>query len=298
MGKLYQIKRMPTRAWKALLYRISPLMSDIFYVKCLFRVRLGYPLNLKRPKTFNEKMQWLKIYGHKPIYTIMADKYKVKKYVTDIIGEKYIVPCLGVWDDANDIDFEKLPDKFVLKCNFNSGQGMCICKDKSKIDIDKIRKDLNREMKRGYYYHGRDKQYRDIEKKIIADTFLDDHRPGELQDYKFWCFNGEPTYMYITNKNPESVFENYYDMDFNPVDIYHNSPRAIPEYSRPQEFEEMKRLARILSKGLPFVRIDFFDVDHHIYFGEFTFFDFGGFIPFRNYEMDLKLGELIQLPVD
>ena len=273
------------------------MLPDKVYLEILCKRRLGYWINLKTPKTFNEKLQWLKLYNHKPQYVIMADKYLVKQYVKNIVGDYYVVPCLGVWDDANDIDFSKLPDKFVLKCNHNSGGGMCICKDKNTLNQDECRKALNEAKKLGYYYQGRDKQYRDINIKIIADTFLDDHREGELQDYKFWCFDGVPTFMYMTNKG-QHIYENFYDMSFNPIEIQHGSPRMIPEYTKPAEFDEMKEIATKLSQGLPFVRVDFFDIDGHVYFGEFTFFDWGGLKAFNSYEMDLELGRYIHLPIE
>lgn len=251
-------------------------------------------LNWDNPQTFNEKLQWLKLYAHKSIYVTMADKYAVKKFVSDRIGEEYVVPLYGVWDNAKNIDFEALPNQFVLKCNHNSGQGRCVCSDKSKIDQEQVRKDIQEGLNSNYYLPGRDKQYRDIPKKIIAEKFLDDHTGTELRDYKFWCFNGEPVFMYCTNKG-KSIYENFYDMDFNPVPINHGFPRLQPELGKPQEFELMKDLAKKLSKDIPFVRVDFFDIDHHVYFSEFTFFDWGGFKPFQD-GWDEKLGELITLP--
>jgi hypothetical protein len=224
----------------------------------------------------------------------MADKYAVKQYVANLIGEEFVVPCLGVWDSVDEIEFEKLPKQFVLKCTHDSG-GNVICKDKSQLDIVLTKKRLTDSLSKDYYLPGRDKQYRDIPKKILADKFLDDHTGNELRDYKFWCFNGVPTYMYCTNKG-KNVYENFFDMDFNPVSIDHGFPRLEPEPERPEEFELMKELASKLSKNLPFVRVDFFDVNHRVYFGEFTFFDWGGFKPFNN-GWDEKLGELIILPV-
>ena len=275
----------------------SRILPDKIYLKLVCRQYLGYWINLKDPKTFNEKLQWLKLYGHKEKYVTMADKYLVKQYVANIIGDYYVVPCLGVWDNAKDIDFDQLPDKFVLKCNHNSGRGMCICKDKSKLDVSHVRSELDKYIHQGYFFDGRDKQYRDINRKIIADQFLDDHRSGELQDYKFWCFDGEPKFMYMTNKG-KYIYENFYDMDFNPVAIEHGSPRMTPEYNKPNEFDEMKELAAILSKGMPFVRVDFFDIEGHVYFGEFTFFDWGGLKAFKSYDMDLELGQYIHLPIE
>lgn len=270
------------------------IKDDKRYLSIVFRIKNHRKLNWDNPKSFNEKLQWLKLYNHKPVYVTMADKYAVKKYVADIIGEEYVVPCLGVWESADEIDFDALPNQFALKCTHNSGLGRCICKDKSQLDIEKVRKEIAMGLKQNYYLPGRDKQYRDIPRKIIADQFLDDHTGSELRDYKWWCFNGEPKYMYCTNKG-DDIYENFFDMGFNPIDINHGYERMKPEPEKPEEFELMKSLAAKLSQNIPFVRIDFFDVNHHVYFGEFTFFDWGGLEPFRN-GWDEKLGELIELP--
>ena len=213
--------------------------------------------------------------------------------MANIIGDEYVVPCLGVWQSVDEIDFDNLPNQFVLKCTHDSG-GNVICKDKLSLDIELAKKKLSESLNRYYYLPGRDKQYRDIPKKIIADKYLDDGKGNELRDYKFWCFNGVPTYMYYTNKG-ENVYENFYDMDYNPININHGFSRLQPEMEKPEEFELMKSLAEKLSKGIPFVRVDFFDVNHHVYFGEFTFFDWGGLRPFKD-DWDIKLGELIKLP--
>lgn len=271
------------------------IVNDKFYLSFLYRIRFHKKINWKHPRTFNEKLQWLKLYAHRPEYALMADKYAVKKIVADKIGDQYVVPCLGVWNNADEIDIDSLPEQFVLKCNHNSG-GIEICRDKSTFDFAVAKKRLNACLRKGYYLQGRDKQYRDIQRKVLADTFLDDGREGELQDYKFWCFDGVPTFMYCTNKG-KNIYENFYDMDFNPVPINHGFPRVQPELQKPQEFELMKELSKKLSQGIPFVRIDFFDVNHHVYFGEFTFFDWGGWRPFHD-GWDEKLGELIKLTIE
>jgi len=273
---------------------VGKYFDDETYLKAMLRFYTGEKLDLKDPKTFNQKLQWLKLYAHRPEYVTMADKYAVKKYVANLIGEEYVVPCLGVWESANDIDFDKLPNQFVLKCTHNSGNGRCICKDKSKLDLEKVRRNIAKGLEEDYFLPGRDKQYRDIPKKIIADKYLDDGTGTELRDYKWWCFDGKPTYMYYTNKG-ESVYENFFDMNYNPVPIDHGFERLQPEMEKPAEFELMKELAAKLSKGIPFVRIDFFDVNHHVYFAEFTFFDWGGFRPFGG-NWGYELGKLIKLP--
>ena len=280
---------------QGVLKKISPLIKDdATYVKLRYFFCTHKRLHLDNPVTFNGKLQWLKLYGHRPQYTLLADKYAVKGIVAEMIGEQYVVPCLAVWDSPEQIDVANLPQQFVIKANFNSSGNKGVCKNKSNFDILSLRKQIENQYIGGYFWAGRDKQYRDIEKKVFAEKFLDDGRKGELQDYKFWCFNGEPKYMYMTNKGRD-IYENFYDMDFNPVMIDHGYPRQTPEYEKPAEFEEMKTLAAKLSQGIPFVRVDFFDVAGQIYFGEFTFFDWGGFQPFGG-DWDEKLGKLIVLP--
>ena len=288
------IKKALIRIYKAFEYAFQQgIKDDKRYLSIRYRMSFHKKMNWDNPQTFNEKMQWLKLYAHKPIYATMADKYAVKQFVANIIGDEYVVPCLGVWQSVDEIDFDVLPNQFVLKCTHDSG-GNVICKDKSSLDVELAKKKLSDSLKKDYYLPGRDKQYRDIPKKIIADKFLNDGKGSELRDYKFWCFNGVPTYMYYTNKG-EHIYENFYDMDYNPININHGFSRLQPEMEKPEEFELMKSLAEKLSKDIPFVRVDFFDVNHHVYFGEFTFFDWGGLRPFED-DWDIKLGELIKLP--
>lgn len=273
---------------------ISKYLSDKQYVRLMFLVRVGYWPNLKTPKTFNEKQNWLKLHDHNPLYTMMADKYAVKKYVADLIGEEHVVPCYGVWENADEINFSALPNQFVLKCTHNSGGGMCICRDKSKLDMNETRRKLNEGLKSDFYSISRVWPYKDIPRRILADKFLDDHMGKELRDYKFWCFNGVPRVMYCTNKGKQ-IYENFYDMDFRPLDISHGFIHQVPEFDRPAAFEEMKELASKLSTGIPFVRIDFFYVDGIVYFGEFTFYDWGGFKAFEKKQTDIELGSYIDL---
>lgn len=271
------------------------LWTDKFCVRMLFFIHFGKRLNLTNPRTFNEKLNWLKLYNHDNKYTKLADKYEVKKYVASTVGENYVVKNYGVWNSFDEIEFDKLPNEFVLKATHDSG-GVIICYDKSDFDADVTRKKLNKIIKRNFYYISWEWPYKNINARIIADEYLYDGRKGELQDYKFWCFNGKPLYMYITNKG-KRIFENFYDMNFSPVDINHGFPRFEPEYNKPACFDEMKELAVKLSKDIPFVRVDFFEINNKVYFGEFTFFDWGGEQPFSDEGMDIELGKLITLPV-
>lgn len=186
-----------------------------------------------------------------------------------------------------------LPNTFVLKTT-NDSSGTILCKDKSKLDMDYCKERLNRSLNLNYYYSFREWPYKNVKPRILADQLLDDNTGDVLRDYKFWCFDGKPTYMYLTVKN-EDIYENFYDMDFNAVDINHRFKRAVPEFEKPECFGEMKELAARLSKGIPFVRVDFFQVNGKVYFGEFTFYDWGGMRRFKTKEQDLELGKLLNI---
>lgn len=274
--------------------KTARLWPDKLYLEIVYYVKFGKSLDLKNPKSFNEKMNWLKLYDRNPLYVKLADKYEVKNYVREKIGDKYVVPCYGVWTRFEDIDFDKLPNSFVLKATHDSG-GAYICKDKAPLDKEKAKKKMEYALKNNFFYVSREWPYKEIPHRIIADKFLDDGREGELQDYKFWCFNGKPSVFYMTNKG-EKIYENFYDMDFKPMHISHGFPRKSPEYNKPSLFEQMKSLASILSQDIPFVRVDFFVVDNNIYFGEFTFYDWAGLRPFENDNTDIQLGNLLKLP--
>lgn len=274
-------------------YKFSKVFSDEHALKKIFKLHFGYELDLDNPHTFNEKLNWLKLHNHKSEYTIMADKYAVKKYIANIIGDEYIVPCYGAWERYEDIDFDRLPNQFALKTNHDSS-GATICKDKKAIDHKRLKTHFNKLLRRNYFYHLREWPYKNIKPLILAEELLVDNTSDRLRDYKFWCFNGIPTYMYCTIKGGD-VFENFYDMDFNPVNISHGFKRHSPEFCRPVHFNKMRELATKLSKDIPFVRIDFYEVGDRLYFGEFTFYDWGGMKPFKDKEQDIELGKLINL---
>lgn len=293
MNKLTMFFKNPKLLLFSLMAKTSHLWPDKLYVRLLYWIHVGGGINYSKPATFNQKMNWSKIYDRNPLYTELADKYKVKQYVKDRLGEKAVVPCYGVWKCFDNIDFANLPARFVLKCTHDSS-GAIICRDKGTFDYDGAKKRVNRSLATNYYWTLREWPYKNIPHRIIADEFLDDGSGHELQDYKFWCFNGEPRVMYITNKG-KHVYENFYDMDFRPLDINHGFERRQPEYLRPAGFELMKEYAAKLSEGMPFVRIDFFEVNGHVYFGEFTFYDWAGLKPFKTLEWDKEIGRWIKL---
>lgn len=276
-------------------YGFLKWMGDKMYLRLMSHFVFGKPFNLDEPRTFNEKLNWLKLNDRNPLYTSMADKYAVKEIVSQMGLEGLkTAKCYGVWNDFDEIDFDSLPEQFVLKATHDSS-GVTICRNKEKFDKDKARKKFKRFLSLNNYWGHREWIYKDIPPRIIAEEYLDNGTKHELTDYKFWCFNGEPQIMYITNKGAE-IYENFYDMDFNVIHIGHGFPRRSPEYERPTEFLRMKEYARKLAKGIPFVRIDFFNINGDVYFGEYTFYDWAGMRPFTPKDLDYKLGEWLHLP--
>lgn len=261
-------------------------------------MKFGKKLNLKNPKTFNEKIQWLKLHDRKDIYTKMVDKCEVKEYVASIIGEEYIIPTLAVYDKFDDISFNKLPKRFVIKCTHDSG-GIIIVKDKNKLDIKNARKTINESLKRKYYYHGREWPYKNVKPRIIIEKYMEDKKDGELRDYKMFCFNGHFEFMFIaTNRygDGETYFD-FFNRNFEHLPFANGHPNAPTLPHRPRNFDKMIELAEKLSNGVPQVRIDFYDVNGKIYFGEITFSHWSGMMPFEPEEWDRKLGDLIDLKI-
>ena len=293
MQKLSIYLKNPRRAINGLILSTAKFWPDKLYISTLYKLHFRRRLNWENPISFCEKLNWLKMNNRNPQYSIMADKFAVKQYVTNIIGSEFVVENYLVADNWDKIDFDKLPEQFVIKCTHDSG-GAFVCRNKSTFDFNHVRYVVEKNLKTNYFYHLREWPYKNIVPRIIVDKYLDDHTGEELRDYKWWCFNGEPKYMYCTIKG-KNIYENFYDMDFKPVNICHGYPRHKPEFEKPSQFALMKNLAMKLSQGIPFVRVDFFQVEEHVYFGEFTFYDWGGIRPFRDFEVDIRLGQLIDI---
>lgn len=272
-------------------------MDDESYLKRKYKACMGKELNLDSPKTFNEKLQWLKLYDRKPEYTTMVDKYAVKKYVADIIGEEYIIPTLGVWNHFDEIDFDKLPNQFVLKCTHDSG-GIVICKDKNKLDLKSAKKKIEKCLKRNYYWSSREWPYKDVKPRIIAEAYMEDSKYGSLTDYKFFCFNGKMKCLYISiGSHTTKQKLQFFDKKFNVLPIKRRDYLdfdKIPE--KPFHLDDMIVLAEKLSRDIPHTRVDFYYIHNRIYFGEITFFTGSGFIPFTDEKWDFKMGSCINLP--
>lgn len=253
--------------------------------------------NLRNPKTFSEKIQWLKLYDRKHIYSTMVDKYEAKKYVASIIGEEYIIPTIGVWGNPDDIDFDTLPDRFVLKCNHNSGKGMCICKNKAELDLNNVRKELCEGLKENYYLKCREWPYKDVKRRVIAEQYMEDCNNTDLKDYKFFCFNGEPLYCQVIADRNTTMTIDFYDSEWNHQPFH--EPKSYPfsktGHTEPVNYKRMLELAAVLSQGFRFLRVDFYEINNKIYFGELTFYPTSGLGGFNPEKYDALFGDLIKL---
>lgn len=275
-------------------------MPDAEYLKRIFRYRMGYDLDLDKPKTFNEKLQWLKLYDRRPEYTTMVDKYEVKAYVSDRIGEQYIIPTLGVWNHFDEIDFDELPDRFVLKCTHDSG-GLSICKDKVNWNKAAAKEKLEKSLKRNYYYAGREWPYKNVTPRIIAEQYMQDEGVSgntDLTDYKFYCFNSNvDCVMVCYDRGTGDTKFYFFDPEWKLKRINKRGKEAPSDFSLPKPvcIDEMFEIAAKLSKNIPFVRVDLYQSNNQVYFGEMTFYPQSGWDPNYLPETDLYFGSLIDL---
>lgn len=272
-------------------------LPDKTYLKFLFRVRNGKKLDLKSPKTFCEKMNWLKINEKQESYTKLVDKVLVRDYIDKKIGEGHTFPLLGVWDRFEDIDFDQLPDEFVLKCNHDSGS-VKIIKDKSSLtskDYEEMKKKYASALKDNPFFAGREYPYKNVKAKILAEKLMTMEDGSGINDYKFFCFDGKPEILFVATDRQTDVKFDFYDMDFQHLDIINIHPQSGKTIEKPACFEEMKEIAGKLSAGMKFVRIDLYEIDGTVFFGEFTFFHAGGFWPLTPEEWETKLGDLIKI---
>ncbi len=277
--------------------KIFKFLPDKLYLKIIFRLRVGMKLNLKNPKTFNEKIQWLKINDRNDSYTNLVDKIKVKSIVEKIIGKEYVIPTLGIYDKFEDIDFDILPNRFIIKCNHNSG-GVIVVNDKSKIDKSKLSKHFNKLLKENYYYVGREYPYKNIKSKILIEANIQsDNNDEQIDDYKLMCFNGKVKCSFVcSNRNTKGgLCVNFYDENWNPMPFERHYKKNINEFPMPKTYNKMVELAEKLSKNIKFVRVDFYVVDDKIYFGEMTFYPGSGVEEFNPVEWDYILGDWIDL---
>jgi len=271
-------------------------IPDKYYLKFKYKYMMGKKLDLKNPKTYNEKLQWLKLYDRNHEYVKMVDKATAKEYVANIIGDEYIIPTIGIYNYFDEIDFSKLPNQFVMKCTHDSG-GLVICKDKNKLNISEARKKIEKCLNTNYYYSGREWPYKEIKPRIIIEKYMEDKLEKDLKDYKFFCFNGKPELLFIAVDRPHDTKFNFYNIDFKKLPFkqhYENFERNV---DKPKNFNKMVELSKKLSKNIPHVRVDFYEINGKVYFGELTFYHFSGFEKFEPEEWDYKLGDLINLGV-
>lgn len=275
-------------------------LSDRTILRMLWWVRTGKKLNDKTPKSFNEKIQWLKIYNHDPKLNLFVDKYAVRDYVKDILGEACLIPLIGVWDDPDEIDFSLLPSQFVLKCNHNAAIGLCICRNKEYLDESHAIKELKRGLRKNFYYSSREWAYKDVRRKVICEKYMEDSSGKGLRDYKFFCFNGIAKFVYLSEglENHDTAKISFYDLDGNEMPFKRKDYAPFSEKpSFPKNFNELIDAANKLaaSTKLPFVRIDLYSIDNKMYFSEITCYPNSGFIPFDPDEWDDKVGAWMDL---
>ena len=277
--------------------KVSKYMSDELFLRCRFRIVMGKKLDLKNPTTYNEKLQWLKLYDRNPEYTRLVDKIAVKGFVEETIGPEYVIPTLKVYTAPEDVNINDLPKQFVIKTNHDGDSlGVFVCKDKNTFDFKKALSSLSKNLKRNYYYTGREWPYKNVKPYIFVEEYKEDES-GELRDYKFFCFNGIVKALFVaTERSKGQVKFDYFDRDFNHLNLRQSHPTSDKPIPKPQNFELMIQLAEKLSKGIPHVRVDLYNCNGHIYFGEMTFYHYGGMIKFHPEKWDYIFGEWITLP--
>lgn len=308
MPFLYKIKNNKAKIFKAFrdplfglglfLNQIAPLIkNDKTFLKWKYYTVFHKKLNLDNPQTYNEKLQWLKLYDRRPEYTKMVDKAEAKKYVANIIGEGYIIPTLGVYNSFDDINFDNLPNQFVIKCTHDSG-GVVVCKDKSTLDIKAARKKIEYGLSKTNFWGTREWPYKNVEPRIIIEQYLEDESGYELKDYKVHCFNGEPKFILVASgRYQNDIRFNFYDLNWNlmPFEKSHKRIDSNITIAKPDNLDEMLDLAKALSVNIPHLRVDFYNVKNKIYFGELTFFPASGLGKFNPKEWDYKIGEWLSL---
>lgn len=278
--------------------RMLNWMNDKSFLNLTYWVHYGRFVNWEAPKGFNEKLQWLKVNNRNPEYSKLVDKCDVKEYVAGIIGEDYIIPTIGVWDKVEDVPFEELPEQYVIKCTHDSGS-VSICKDKKTFNVSEVKKKLAKGLNSNLYFWGREWPYKNVRPRIIVEKLLKDNNNDDLKDYKLMCFNGKVKCSFVCSDrfNGEGLKVTFFDREWKKMPFWRRYPSASYEIPAPKSYHKMIELAERLSEGIPFVRVDFYEVDSRPYFGEMTFFPGNGVEEFNPVEWDYKLGSWINLPI-
>ena len=297
MNILLRIKKAIDRKWyKWKSEWLSRHASDEAYLKCLFRHHMGYDLNLKNPQTYSEKLQWLKLHDVHEEYSQLVDKYEVKEIIRERIGDEYIIPTLGLYNSFDEINFDSLPNQFVLKTTHDSG-GVYVCPDKTKLDIMAARKKIEDSLHSNYYEKFREYPYKNVKPRIIAEQYMVDESGTELKDYKFYCFNGICKMILIaSDRHIGNVKMDFFNPEFIHLNIKWGHPWSTHEIKKPDNFDKMLEISQVISQDMPHARVDLYNISGKIYFGELTFFPTSGLTPFESREWDYKLGEYLALP--
>lgn len=274
------------------------IVPDSIYLRIVYLIKTKKILSLNKPKSFNEKIQWLKLHDRNPLYTNLVDKFEVRKYLSQKIGEEYLIPILGIYDSFDEIDFENLPSQFVLKCTHDSG-GLVICNNKDKLDIESAREKINTCLKENYYWTWREWPYKNVKPKIICEQYMVDESGTDLKDYKFMCFNGEPKCSFVClNRNAESGLNvDFYDIEWQPLPFERHYPRSSEIIEKPKQYNKMIEISRALSKDIPFLRVDFYEIQGQLFIGELTFYPGSGYEQFNPESYDYLLGSWLKLPM-
>ena len=297
-SKIKKTIKNPFYACELVLNQLARFVSDVNFIKWKYYLNFHQKLDLNNPQTFSEKLQWLKLYDQHEEYTKMVDKYEAKKYVASIIGDEYIIPTIGIYNSFDEIDFKKLPKQFVLKCTHNSG-GVFVCKEKDVFDIEGARKQVNKWLRKNPYWKNREYPYKNVKPRIIIEKYMEDESGYELKDYKFFCFDGEAKCLFVASdrgvEGKETKFD-FYDLEWNHLPFTNGHPNSNKLMSKPENYEKMIEISERLSQGIPHVRVDLYNINGHIFFGELTFFHWSGLMPFNPSEWDYYLGAHLQLP--
>jgi len=294
MNRFKRIIKNPRYLFFYIIRIFSKLIPDRYYLEITYYIMLGKSLNLKNPKTYNEKIQWLKLFDRKDVYTQLVDKISAKDIVSNIIGVEHIIPTIGVWDNFDDIDFDKLPEQFVLKCTHDSGT-VIICKNKSDFDKIKAKKKINKALNKNFYWVWREWPYKNIKPRILAEKYMVDDSGVELKDYKFFCFDGIPKALFIATDRATDTRFDFYDMNFNHLPFLNGHENSLKKIVKPKGFDKMVELSKLISKNFCHVRVDFYDINGQIFFGEFTLYHWSGLVPFEPEEWDKIFGDWINL---
>jgi len=279
--------------------KMLPWQSDKKVLQKKYKYKFHRKLDLENPKTFNEKLQWLKLYNHNPLYTQLVDKYEAKDYMLKTIGAEYVIPTIGVWDKFEDINFDEFPDEFVLKCTHDSG-GLVVVRDKATFDKDAAKKKIGNSLSKNYFYSGREWPYKNVKPRIIAEPLIHNQDYSQLLEYNFFCFNGEPKIVLRCSGDRdkgEQRYNDYYKVDGEKLPFRWGYPYSDAQLEITDTYSDMLEKARLLSKDIPFVRVDFYVCDGKALIGEMTFFHWSGLMPFDPDEWDEILGGWLTLPV-